>query len=604
MFARIVKTLIIVAALSLLTPYFLGKIVDQHAAAFVANTEKNIIKNDKSTPQFKILSIQRGWFSSKILLEMTEKTEKHTNEVKTKSVIFHHGPFSFIDGHLMLGMGAVDIGSIQLQQSLVSHASAKIHIGFLGGWSAFLSITQEKVAELNGLKIIFPKTGVRVDCNANQTYCVFNVSGSHLSIVDIKKQTSIFLNQFHFAVRVKNINNQIPQLIMNANLSDLKTSNMHFAMDPVKHIPIWLVLKTDQLNLKNLHLLSLDEKEALVLLNKIKAFLESNNSIENEKAIKELEPEQKLISSMIAKDTSAEIKNFSLSMPGGNFTLNYKIAFPTLKPDDTFSDKIKNRMSTFTLNVPSWQYNDLKAHVGVIIYNLLLVNDIKQNMNMKVGALLAYPIDKTLMPEFSANKALALIKNFSFDSRQSDPALSTTSYSTQFKIDDACIYNYCMQDLSDRVELSDLSSNPLAMLKESLRKIADSKDKNAIKQNDYVQTILKVITPKTKKTLSHYVTTASGETKLVGTLSWPTWNDKTPLTTDSLLQKAVYTFQGILTEATIQAFLSEKTKETKKTSGSSLKEAISNAIQTGHLKLENGAYKMNLTGHGKEVIFH
>ncbi|OGT47328.1 MAG: hypothetical protein A3E82_07590 [Gammaproteobacteria bacterium RIFCSPHIGHO2_12_FULL_38_11] len=606
---QIGKILAIIVFLGLSLPYVFGIVANRHAVRFVDRL--NVLLAKQHATELKIMAFHRGWFSSQILLKMKQTTNGHL-DIKTVPIVLGHGPVSFVNGHIMFGVGTVSIADFQIGNPVPCRINAKMHFDFSGGWSAFLLLTQNKVAILkNIVKFHIPELLVRVDSNAAATHIVWHFSGSGLEMVNIKDRLTLKLKNFYATMNQDVSNAKDWQAMFSAGIRDpeLRLDTIKNALD--------FSITANKINFNNLQL---NTQTITAILNQLKILLqkkEATGRIDSEQLLNLV---QQLISVTVTKNTDATVKNLTLTTPMGQINLNYKIAFPALKQQHDFSKLAENISSSLMLHVPNWEYNNIKNHFGMKISHFMFHSTNKSssltNETITLENLFVYTLNPESSPMMTKNDELYLIHHLSL-SNQLVKNAQNSSNTTQFDIKHACIVQDCFYNFHDRFEILNLNSPAFTILGESAQKLSShAVDTSVSKQNQAIEPYLKLITPNTKIVFSHNMTTSSGVTKLTGTLSWPHWTKQTPLTIDSLIQQAVYGVHLILPVKSVNAFLTapkkaphanQSIKTTTAARPSSLermRQIMENAIQKDYFKKINGVYEINVKGHGKDYVFN
>lgn len=614
---RLVKILAIILLLLLVMPYFFGVLADHKLAHLLNHINSRLMKSNGM--ELKIIEVKRGWFSSQMLLQVKQKTNTGNTAVKTIPVTFRHGPFSFIDGHFMLGVGTATLAEINPSDALPCRVSVKVHVGFFDGWTAFLLLTQKnnahivllpkKIHILNAFDIHFSSLLFRIDSNAQSTHLILHLLGSDLQILNFKKKTMLWIKNFHTTINAHVSNNQDVQALLNFNAHDL-----HFYVHK-NNTSGFLTATANKLQLTDLHY---NTKKIITALNALRTMMYANKNTGHYDWRSAGNLIGGLISDMVTKNTVVRAKKLAVTTPDGKLILNYKIAFPSLKDKHSFADIIASTLFDFSVNVPNWQYNNVENHFMLEIHDLNARSKqaaSAQDEKITLGTLGMYRINEPL-----TQTSLLTIKNL-FVSSQSNRDTKDLSSTTQFNTDQICLVGKCVQNIKNNIQVLHLFTPALYSIQHLEQQIATAYDTGVSDNqqndaNDLVNNYLQLITAHTQILFSNEMVISSGPIKLTWSLSWPHWTSSTPHTIESFKKETVYQVHATFPVLFLNAFLASvqrlpSTNQPIKTNdgtfpsvGTDIIQAIHNAIQNGYIKQVNGSYQVNVTGDGKHVAFN
>jgi len=615
-----IKVGIIVAVLLglyLTLPYFFGFATKHY---FYRYTEhENPMLNNAFDVQVKIQRYHQGWFHSSAILSIQQKVNGVFQDWKTISVNITHGPLYRVHGRVAPGLGLLKSTESLTKATLPYDVSLLADISFNGDYTQFLS---------------FKAKSAQIIPNAPQVQALLIRIRSHFKATDF--DCYVVAKDLHFTDPTKSLTSSTKDLNVHVQADYLPNQHWKFVVGMDAHQgqlsmpmrvgqPKMMTLQFDRIQLNNLYL-STDQltqfSKQLTELRQANAQAIANHQPMNPNWISWF---QNIFSQLIQNDTQFKIHGMTLTTPYGKINLHFSLGFPRLLSNHDYFDAMMNAVGNLHLTIPRFEITGNTAKSTFLLthftYNNTSNTFLSSNADLGFASLDITPTNPQDSFRLSTTGFL-----YHTDAQGNDDYFKQA---IQWSLNKFCVSKDCFNNIKGNLQFTNFNTKALRDIGNATQQLMQNHpNQPALLIAQWTNTMdayEKLISSKTKITLSHTLTSPKGEVVIQGALSWPTLS-QAKTSAKQLVDDADYELHVVFPAAYIDEFLAqanvmdqvaakasavtqpqqESASPETTTPEASLTETLTKQstgllrylIQNNYVQKTNNAYVLDLKGHG------
>src|SRR3989338_6846783 len=603
---RLLKILIIVALLAgiyLLSPYFFGIAAQKYSFRFLANENDTLGKVLGIHMDFA--QYNRGWFTSKALLQVERKTADGNFEIIQKvPLTIVHGPSYRVNNHFWTGVALVRVADFPIDQSAYE-VSFHDNIGFSGERGAFLFVAN-KNKQSSSNNVHFDSVVLHVKSNVDANFLAFGLDGKKVSYVDPNHSVQVQLQDLQSTLTARYVSHRHWKLQFGFGLG----TNHVSVILPGNTAPA-LVADASRVDLQGLHFDTQQIGEWLADVVKLKQATDAQQPV---KPAEWMGLIQQFLTQIIENDTWFNVKNLVVHSPMGDITAHYTASFPTLKSQHDYFDIATSNVGTLMVSVPKWTYsnaeNNMQLSLSDLNYNDYNNTVFSRHSQLKVGAL-----------TFLNTKMQPTTTGFSLNGLQYQSELNgnilNLSQNMQLQIDKLCNTNDCLHQITSDLQFLHMNYNAFRGIAAATQKIVQfdptSTEYMQARWVDLGNAYANLVEPNTKVLLNYAMQTAQGGVQMKGQLSWFALQPTQKTTLSDLMRDSTYrlrvqfpavyvtTFFDQQRSLSAQPVVNSPEAKAEPSFEKQVADFLHYAVREGYLKKTGDAYLADLTGTGEKV---
>lgn len=605
---RSIKVALILGTLAiiyLILPFVFGLLTQRYTLNFVEK-ENNTLGKVMGL-HIELAQYNRGWFTSTALLQIEKKTVDGSYSIaKSIPIIIKHGPTYFARGQFSAGVGLIKSTHVSLSDSSPYQIDFYDNVGFRGERGTVVLLSNE-AAQMPNFNVDSLVMKIKSDLNAN--HFNFDLVGKGLRLQDPQHSVSLTIKNFQSNLVAHYISDRHWQLTFSLGLQKDQLSTLVPGPTPAP-----LTLNADQINLERVHL---DTKKMANILTDLIQLKQDSDAQKPIKPMAWAALVQKLLTEMIASDTSMSVAGFSIATPMGQFDAGYTVSFPTLPDAHDYFDLATRNVGALHIAIPHWIFTNPQSATQFALsnftYNVFSNTVFSRHSAMTLGEFdISSPQSTVKTPTFYAN-------GFSYEGDVFGDS-SSLSQTMAWKLARVCTTNGCFKQVDSQMKLLNLNFEAFRGVAAATQQLVqyDSSQQTtpmATQWMSLVNAYMKLITPASQLILTNDMMTPQGALSVHAQVSWPDLKANAAPTTTDFINQTQYQLHVLFPTAYADALLGDASaaelalknptdsvtasSETKKLPFEiQVAQFLQYAISQGYLKKEGNGYLLDLAGKG------